>query len=125
MIIDEANEVRVLIVDDDKTFCQFLAEVLENKGYDVDWTVHGLQGYKMSLRQRYDLLVFDVRMPFLLGTELAEGLKEHSPNSKIILISAFADEALQNTAQSLGVSLLSKPFTTNMFLDLVEQMTSS
>lgn len=113
--------MRILIVEDDKTFCEFLAEVLRGKGHDVDWTTHSLQGYKMSLRKHYELFVFDVRMSPLLGTELAEGLKQQSPGTKIILISAFADELLRSTAQSLGVPLLSKPFSTDNFLDLIEK----
>jgi DNA-binding response OmpR family regulator len=116
-------EMRILIVDDDKTFCQLLAEILEDKGHQVDWTSHGLEGYKMSQRQFYNLLVFDVRMPFLMGTELAEGLRAQSPGTKIILISAFADEALRSTAKTMGVPLLSKPFTTENFLQLVAETT--
>jgi DNA-binding response OmpR family regulator len=113
--------MRILIVDDDKTFCQLLAELLEDKGHEVEWTSRGLEGYKMSQRKYYDLFIFDVRMPILLGTELAAGLKEQSPGTKIILISAFADESLRNAARSLGIPLLSKPFTTETFLDLVER----
>lgn len=111
--------MKILIVDDDKTLCQLLTEVLENKGYNVDSTNRGIEGYKMAARKFYDLFIFDVRMPFLTGTELAAGLKEQSPAAKIILISAFADETIQNTAKRIGVPLLSKPFTTERFLDLV------
>jgi len=123
--VDVVSEMRVLIVDDDGTFCRLLAEILESKGHQVEWTTHGVQGYEMSVQGNYDLLVFDVRMPLLLGTDLAEGLKDQSPGSKIILISAFADQALQRSAQRLGVPLLSKPFTTNAFLDLIERITDS
>jgi DNA-binding response OmpR family regulator len=66
--------MQILIVDDDKTLCEFLAEVLRRKGHHADWTTHSLEGYKMSLRKHYDLFVFDVRMSPLLGTELAEAL---------------------------------------------------
>ena len=113
--------MRILVVDDDKTFCQFLSEVLEANGHDVDSTSHGVEGYKMSQRKFYDLFIFDVRMPLLTGTELAEGLREQSSATKIILISAFADEALQHTASSIGVPLLSKPFATENFLNLVNK----
>ncbi len=117
--------MRILIVDDDKIFCRFLAEVLESHGYSIDWTTRALEGYKMSQRAHYDLLVLDVRMPFLLGTELAQGLRQQSPASKIILISAFADEALQKTAESLGVPLLSKPFTADRLLGLIAKEAQS
>jgi DNA-binding response OmpR family regulator len=113
--------MRILLVEDDRAFCQFLKEILEQKGYEVDSTNHALQGYKMSQRKFYDLFIFDVLMPFLLGTELAEGLKEQSPPAKVILISAFPDETLQNKAKRIGVPILSKPFTAEKFLALVTQ----
>src|SRR5713226_5374126 len=102
--------VRVLVVDDDETFCQLLAEVLEGRGITVEWTTDGLKGYETSLYESYDLFILDQRMPLILGTELVEELKKDNPKAKIILTSAFADEALQNISQSLGVPLLSKPF---------------
>jgi len=103
--------MRVLVVDDDETTCQLLVKVLRNQGMDGDWTTDSLAGYDLSLHHPYDLFILDVRMPLLLGTDLAEGLKKEQPRAKIILISAFADEALEQTAKNLGVSLLSKPFT--------------
>lgn len=112
--------VRVLIVDDDETFCQLLAEVLESRGIEVIWTTDGLKGYEMSLYETYDLFVLDQRMPLILGTELVEELKKDNPQAKIILTSAFADEALQSKSQSLGVPLLSKPFSAKRLLQAVE-----
>jgi DNA-binding response OmpR family regulator len=113
--------VRVLIVDDDETFCQFLAEVLEDKGIEVVWTTDGLAGYEKSLYESFGLFILDERMPLVLGTELVEDLKRDKPEAKIILISAFADEALQKRSQTLGVPLLSKPFSANLLLEAVER----
>ena len=59
--------MRILLADDDRTFCGFLKELLMEKGYDVDATTRGLEAYKMSQRAFYDLFIFDVRMPFLVG----------------------------------------------------------
>ncbi len=112
----------VLIVDDDATFCRLLAEVLGANGFDVEWSTDSMAGYEMSLAQPYDLFIIDVRMPLLLGTEFAEGLKKDYPRAKIILISAFADEALVKTATSLGASLLSKPFSAERLLEVIEKI---
>ena len=112
--------MRVLIVDDDETFCQLLAEVLEGKGIKVVWTTDGLEGYEMSLYEPYDLFILDQRMPLIFGTELVQELRKDNPEAKIILISAFADEALLNKSQSLGVPVLSKPFSAKRLLQLVE-----
>ena len=69
--------MRVLIVDDDETFCQLLAEVLQDNGMQVVWTTDGLAGYDMSSQQVYDVFIVDVRMPLILGTELAEAFQKH------------------------------------------------
>ena len=112
--------MRVLIVDDDETFCRLLAEVLEDRGLEVSWTTDGLEGYETSLYESYDLFIVDHRMPLILGTELAMELKKDNPKTKIILTSAFADDALKNISQILDVPLLSKPFSANQLVEAVE-----
>jgi DNA-binding response OmpR family regulator len=117
--------VRVLIVEDDQTFCQFLAETLESKGMQVVWTTDALDGSnKSSASYLYDLFILDVRMPGLLGTEIAEALKQSNPGAKVILISAFADEALRQAASNLGAPLLSKPFSAADLLQAIDNATS-
>ncbi len=117
--------MRILLADDDKTFCSFLKELLREKGYDVDATTRALEAYKMSQRKFYDLFIFDVRMPLLTGAELAEGLKQQSPAARIILFSAFVDDTLKDSARRIGAPILSKPFRTDKFLDLVSTILSN
>ena len=114
--------MRALIVDDDETSCKLLTKIIKSKGLDVEWTTNSLTGYNLSLRNSYDLIILDVRMPLLLGTEIVEGLKEENTRAKIILISAFADEALRKTAESLDVVLLSKPFTPDRLLEVASAL---
>jgi DNA-binding response OmpR family regulator len=117
--------VRVLVVDDDENLCRLLAEVLEGRGIKVEWTTDGLDGYETSLYQSYDLFILDQRMPLILGTELVEELKKDNPKARIILTSAFADRTLRNISQSLGVLLLSKPFSANRLLEAVDSILGS
>jgi DNA-binding response OmpR family regulator len=116
--------VRVLIIDDDRTFCELLAETLEEKGIEVEWTTDGFGGYEMSLDQPYDLFILDQRMPLVLGSELAEYLREDNPEAKIILTSAFADETLDDIAKRIDSPLLSKPFRANRLLELIKRLLS-
>jgi DNA-binding response OmpR family regulator len=103
--------VRVLIVEDDQTFCAFLVQILESQGHDVVSSTDSLDGYQKAWSHRYDLIVLDVRMPGFLGTEIAAALKQKNPSAKIILISAFADASLREVASNLGIRVLSKPFS--------------
>jgi DNA-binding response OmpR family regulator len=116
------SRMRVLVVDDDETSCQLLAKVFRSNGMEAEWTIDGLTAYDMALQRHYDLFVLDVRMPLVLGTELAEGLKNDNPHAKVILISSFADDALQKTAGRLGVSLLSKPFSLDRLLETAAEV---
>jgi DNA-binding response OmpR family regulator len=109
----------VLIIDDDEIFCGFLAEILKRRGFEVASTTDALAGYDMALHEAYDLLIIDVRMPGVLGTELAESLKKEKPQARIILISAFADDSLGKTADRLGVALLSKPFSATRLYEVI------
>jgi YesN/AraC family two-component response regulator len=76
----------------------------------------------MSTQQVYDVFIVDVRMPLILGTELAEALKKDHPHTKIILVSAFADPTLLRLAKRIDVQLLSKPFSTTHLLEAVERV---
>ena len=60
-------------------------------------------------------------MPGLLGSEIAEALKQKKPRAKIILISAFADESLRETASKMGAPLISKPFSAHDLLQVIDK----
>jgi two-component system CheB/CheR fusion protein len=104
-----------------------LAEILESRGIQVVWTTDALDGYKESQSYPYyDLFVLDVRMPMMLGTEIAWTLKQNNPKAKIILISAFADEeSLREMASKLGAPLISKPFSADDLFQVIETATAS
>jgi CheY-like chemotaxis protein len=113
--------MRVLVVDDDETFCRMLVEILEVMGMNATWTTSGLAGYAMVTGDDdYELCIIDVRMPLILGTDVAEAIREDCPDVKIILASAFADETLQEYARRKGMLLLSKPFTPSLLRATVE-----
>ncbi len=114
--------MRVLIVDDDETFCQFLAEVLEGQGMEAEWTTDGVGASEKSLHGAYDLFILDERMPLVSGSELAEDFREENPRAKIILVSAFADDELRTRLQRSGIPVLSKPFTASRLLEAIAEV---
>ena len=117
--------MRVLIVEDDEIFCQFLTEILEDKAFEVVRATDGLAGYEKAWSFPYDLFILDVRMPGLLGSEIAEALKQKNPAAKIILISAFADETLRQAAANMGAPLLSKPFSADDLFQVIDKTSSA
>jgi CheY-like chemotaxis protein len=112
--------MRILVIDDDEVFCRLLVEILEEIGIDAVCKTNGLDAYEMLTHDAYDLCIIDVRMPLVLGTELAAAIKEDHPSVKLILASAFADHALQEYARRKGILLLSKPFTKLQLFETVK-----
>ena len=103
--------MRVLVVDDDATFCQFLAEMLEAKGLQVEQTTDAWEAYQRVCHQRYDLYISDVRMPSM----------STDPRANIILISAFVDPSVE-LRQHPDVHILSKPFSAACLWQTVSQI---
>jgi CheY-like chemotaxis protein len=112
--------MRILVIDDDDVFCRMLVEILEEIGIEAAGRTNSLDAYEMLTRDPYDLCIIDVRMPLVLGTELAAAIKEDHPRVKLILASAFADRALEDYAKRKGILLLSKPFTESQLFDAVK-----
>src|SRR5690242_21326663 len=78
--------MEILVIDDDEIFCRLLVEIIEDWGAGTNWTTNGLVGYEMISKHAYDLCIIDVRMPLILGTELADAMREDFPEIKVILI---------------------------------------
>ncbi len=114
--------MRVLIIDDDRTFCRYLAEVLTELGHSPEWVSDGLIGFERCLRQSFDVVICDVRMPLILGTELVSELQRDRPSQRVILISAFADEQLMAQAAQCGARLLSKPFDAEVLTGMLAEI---
>jgi CheY-like chemotaxis protein len=113
---DAQPNVRVLVAEDDADMRALVAATLRADGYEVDEALDGSDAL-MSItashipgHEDYDLVVSDVRMPVMTGVELATRLKRMGYRAPLLLMSAFADEALHAQARQLGLGMLVKPF---------------
>jgi len=114
--------MRILVIDDDETFCRYLSEVLTDLGHTATWVSDGLLGFEQCLRESYDAVVCDVRMPLILGTELLAELRRDRPEQCFILISAFADEQLEAQAREQRAYLISKPFEAPVLANILNDI---
>ncbi len=108
--------VRVLVAEDDADMRALVASTLRTDGYDVDEALDGgdalmsITASRIPGHDDYDLVLSDVRMPVMTGVELATRLKRMGYTRPVLLMSAFADEQLRETARKLGLGMLVKPF---------------
>jgi CheY-like chemotaxis protein len=104
----------VLLVEDETAVRELAVNVLKSCGYRVLAAKDGVEALQTgeSFSETIDLLVTDVIMPNMNGTELAEGLQGQYPEIRVLYMSGYAGEEIeQNSALTPDVSFLSKPFS--------------
>jgi PAS domain S-box-containing protein len=100
---------RVLVVDDEPSVRDFLAELLRGWGLEVALAVNGDDGLERILAQRFDLVLSDQTMPGLDGLSLAHALTTLPDPPPLVLMSGLAG-TMQAPLQAAGVrALLAKP----------------
>ena len=111
-----SNRFKVLIVEDEMNICNFIKTILETNGYQVMFAQNAASGNTMFLSHRPDLLILDLGLPDLDGTEVIKQVRESS-GTPIIVLSARTNESDKVKALDLGADdYITKPFGTNELL---------
>jgi len=101
----------VLVVDDEEIACQNLVHVLKRECLDVDSTTDSGKAVHMLGQKTYQLVLTDLRMPGIDGLSLLKMVKERSPNTEVIVITAHASTASAVDAMRAGAFYyVEKPF---------------
>ncbi len=111
---------RILVADDDEGVRAGLAANLEVEGYQVTEAADGGEALSLIQQQRFDLVISDVVMPVANGVDVLKGLKHTSPETPLVLISAFVSESMVTTAVNEGLyTMLYKPVGVSEVLRIV------
>jgi two-component system KDP operon response regulator KdpE len=101
---------RILLVDDEVAIQRAVAPLLRSRGYDVDVVGTGLEAVSAVVDHAPDLIVLDLGLPDLEGTEVCRRIRKHS-KAPIIILSARGEEADKVAALDLGADdYVTKPF---------------
>ncbi len=113
--------VKVLLVDDEPDFIEFIRPMVEELGLQVLLANSGRKALKIFDLESPDILVTDIVMPIMNGVELIEAVSEKEKVPTIITISGHPDwdEKLKKVAASISVSLL-KPTRVGDLLDSID-----
>jgi CheY-like chemotaxis protein len=120
--VDADGPKPVLVVDDDPTCCQVMAEMLAVGGFRAEWTTDAGSAVERVRGGGYALVVCDLQMPEMPGTELAAAIGTRYPGVPLLLVSAHPDARARADARALGLELLAKPFLAEVFLGTVRRL---
>lgn len=110
----------ILVVDNEAPIRKLLAQVLKKEGYKVLAAGDGEEALATAAKSvdPIDLLVTDIVMPGMGGTELYAWLKSHQPGVKVIFISGFMER------EPLEAAFLKKPFLPAALVEKVREVLS-
>ena len=94
---------RILVIDDEARMCDSLTELLSGSGYSVTATQSAREGMELLKKEKFDLVLTDIKMPELSGLEILKKTHEIDPEIIVILMTGYASlesalEAIKNGA---------------------------
>lgn len=117
---------RILIIEDDEGMRSLLKDFLEEEGYEIDSVDNGSEAFRKIVKEVYDLIVTDVRMPGLSGLDILPGIRKLQPEAPVIVITAFGDKEVYRRAFERGATAyLEKPIHLENLKNLIQKMVSS
>jgi len=98
--------LRVLVVDDQEIICELIAEYLHTDGHSTACAFRGDEALEIFRKGTFDLVITDQAMPAMNGAQLAVAVKQHSPETPVILLTGFGDEMLAVGGHPPGVDMV-------------------
>jgi two-component system, NtrC family, response regulator PilR len=101
----------ILIVDNERSMRDFLSIVLKKEGYECKTAENGNHALKIVEKEPVDLILSDIKMPKMNGLDLLKALKVASPETAVVMMTAFASTETAVEAMKEGaLDYLTKPF---------------
>jgi len=101
----------ILVVDDEPGIREFLKIMLEREGYEVSCAADGGEAINFFKEQKYDVVLADIKMPKVDGFGVLTRIKEISPETSVIMITAFASfESAVKSMKEGAYDYIAKPF---------------
>jgi two-component system nitrogen regulation response regulator NtrX len=108
---------KILVIDDEKAIRRSIKEILEFEKHSVEEAEDGQAALEMALKNNYDIILSDIKMPKLDGIELLQKLIENKVNSAIIMMSGHGTiETAVDAVKNGAYDYLAKPIDLNRLL---------
>ena len=106
---------KVLIIDDDKLTCDFIAELLDDFKVEISTTQSPAEAIELGHESTFDLIISDINLQNrLTGLDLLKNFRKYLPESEVILISGFGTlETAIEAVREGAFDYISKPFNIN------------
>lgn len=114
---------RILVIDDAKNLKLMITKAFFMEEWITDCASSGEEGIKMFHENSYDIVLLDIRMSGMSGTEALKRIKEKDPSTKVIIITAYP--TVKNAVECIklgAIDYLRKPFTPEKIKSVVKEI---
>jgi DNA-binding response OmpR family regulator len=113
---------KLLLVEDDTVFSKLISKFLDKNGFEVSDARNGKDALQMMDVDRFDLAILDYRLPDMNGLEVLASMKEKFPESKVVLMTRFGEEAAGKAIGAGADAFISKPINPEELLEVVSRL---
>jgi DNA-binding NtrC family response regulator len=116
-------KARILIVDDETDLRTLLRHILTAQGYQITDAEDGEEAIELIKKQKFDIALLDIQMPNINGIQVLKYIKEHSPQTKAVMLTGYADLKHAMEAKEFGArDFIGKPYKLEDVLSTIEHI---
>jgi DNA-binding NtrC family response regulator len=116
---------KILVVDDTPVIQEFLKEVLNDDGFEVDIAADGATGYNMAMANDYVVIICDVHMPIMNGPDMVKKIMLAKPNAAIIMTDSLPGKMAEKATAVGAIGCLAKPFALDELRTTISRVISA
>ncbi len=117
------KKANILVLDDEKVVLESVSRILEEEGYRVVTCQRGQEAMEALKKERFDILITDLKMPGMDGLQAMETLLGIDPDLSVIMFTAYSTVDSAVKAMKMGaVDYIRKPFTPDQLTELVAKV---
>lgn len=106
-----SEKLKIMIIDDEEIVGKRLSPALEKRGDTVESFVNSKKALTRLSEDNFDIVITDIRMDEIDGLEVLDYVKEHSKDTKVIMITGYATVEVAREALTKGAfDFIAKPF---------------
>ncbi len=117
-----AEEIKILVVDDEPVIIRSCEIVLKSEGYNVEGALGGKEAILKMEQNSYDLVFTDLKMPEVDGITLIKWIKQKRPDTGVVIITGYPSQDTIKDALEVGIiDYVPKPFTPAVLADVAKR----
>ena len=116
------NKPTILVIEDDSVQRELLNEFLAEQGFSLLFAKDGLEGLEKIKKYKYDLVIVDIRLPYVNGIGLMKCLRQEHSDIPVICVTGYGQYPKEIAKEQCPDVLLEKPYDLNVLIKNINHL---